>query len=365
MWDGKGICDLATQTDGKYANYKLALILYASRVLGIELADYGEIEDKLWSMQQANGGITSLKDLDGGPVGSANTETTSMALLPYNEELISKMRSIHTYFLIENGDFNYNFTLNGAWRKEEWNKNEYTVVEIEDGILHLECNNTGEVWGNASVYQGKHIDRYDYDRKLLALTGNHKKTHADYIEFTRGEPIEEGVYLLETRFRVNDVRFTDFSVNHPNQYARTNLGITLMIVYNDNDIYGEGEKIYFDICFTGYCVNETNIWNVPSDFAYCEYHKHAGYMTHEVKPEEFGRWVTIKIDLGKYINGIYNLIKERDIEKIKVIGFILFAETSGCYVNADYDYVRFEILTRESTRVKFINVKQYELFLRV
>ena len=26
MWDGKGLYDLATQTDGKYANYKLALI---------------------------------------------------------------------------------------------------------------------------------------------------------------------------------------------------------------------------------------------------------------------------------------------------------------------------------------------------
>lgn len=90
MWDGKGIYDLATQKDGKYANYKLALILYASKVLSLSIGNYTKIEDKLWSMQQSNGGITSLADLSGNPVGSANTETTTLALLSYNDELISR-----------------------------------------------------------------------------------------------------------------------------------------------------------------------------------------------------------------------------------------------------------------------------------
>jgi len=83
MWDGKGIYDLATQKDGEYANYKLALILYASKVLSLSIGNYTKIEEKLWSMQQPNGGITSLADLNGNPVGSANTETTAIALLPY------------------------------------------------------------------------------------------------------------------------------------------------------------------------------------------------------------------------------------------------------------------------------------------
>jgi hypothetical protein len=81
MWDGKGIYDLATRIDGKYANYKLALVLYASKILGISISSYNMIKDKLWSMQQSNGGITSLADLNGNPVGSANTETTAIALL--------------------------------------------------------------------------------------------------------------------------------------------------------------------------------------------------------------------------------------------------------------------------------------------
>jgi len=94
MWDGKGIFDLATKEKGEYANFKLALILYASKVLNLTIGNYTRIEEKLWSMQQANGGITSLSDLNGNPVGSANTETTSMTLLSYNDELVSKMRSL-------------------------------------------------------------------------------------------------------------------------------------------------------------------------------------------------------------------------------------------------------------------------------
>lgn len=97
MFDGKGIYDLATETDGRYANYKLALILYASRVLDYPLPHNlaRSIEERLWSMQQRDGGIVSLADLDGKPVGSANTETTAMALLPYNEELIARMQSLY------------------------------------------------------------------------------------------------------------------------------------------------------------------------------------------------------------------------------------------------------------------------------
>ena len=94
IWDGKGIYDLTTQEEGKYANYKLALILYTSKILNLTIGNDTQIESKLWSMQQANGGITSLADLNGNPIGSANTETTAMALLPDNHELIAWMNSL-------------------------------------------------------------------------------------------------------------------------------------------------------------------------------------------------------------------------------------------------------------------------------
>ena len=89
MWDGKGIKDDAAK---KYANYKLALIMYSSKVLQIEIDK--DLEMKLWSMQQTNGGITSLADLDGNPVGSANAETTSMVLLAYDNQLISHVQEL-------------------------------------------------------------------------------------------------------------------------------------------------------------------------------------------------------------------------------------------------------------------------------
>lgn len=63
MWDGKGIYDLTTQKEGKYANFKLALILYAIKIFNTTIGDYTQIEERLWSMQQVNGGITSLANL--------------------------------------------------------------------------------------------------------------------------------------------------------------------------------------------------------------------------------------------------------------------------------------------------------------
>lgn len=93
MWDGKGINDTAARSDGRYANYKLALVLYASEILGLTIGNYTQIETKLWSMQQPGGGITSLADRNGNPIGTANAETTSIALLPYDGQLILRIQS--------------------------------------------------------------------------------------------------------------------------------------------------------------------------------------------------------------------------------------------------------------------------------
>jgi len=164
----------------------------------------------------------------------------------------------------------------------------------------------------------------------------------DYIEYNVDEPIELDEYFLEAAFRINEIKFINYSITHPGKYGRVNVGITFMIVHDNADIYGDGEKIYFDIFFTGYYVNGTHIWNVPKNFTYCHYyeHIHTGYFIREVGPEEFGEWITLKIDLGYYLNSFTDLIRDREIRKYKIIGFIVFAESSGCYVDMDYDYIR-------------------------
>jgi hypothetical protein len=93
LFDGKGIKDNATINDGFYANYKLALLLYTSKILELDLPLEDEIEAQLWSMQNAeHGGITSLADEDGNPIGSSNCETTSLTLLAHNTELITNLQ---------------------------------------------------------------------------------------------------------------------------------------------------------------------------------------------------------------------------------------------------------------------------------
>jgi hypothetical protein len=85
-WDGLGFYDSATQDNGFYANYKIGLFLYVADKMNYPLlADTkADMERQMWRQQNPKtGGITSLADLNGQPIGSANVETTALTLLPY------------------------------------------------------------------------------------------------------------------------------------------------------------------------------------------------------------------------------------------------------------------------------------------
>ena len=80
MWDGKGIRDKAFT--GEYQTYKLALILYASRILNIPLQQEQEMRDRMWAMQRADGGLWTGYNADLQPSSvDVNTETTALAIL--------------------------------------------------------------------------------------------------------------------------------------------------------------------------------------------------------------------------------------------------------------------------------------------
>jgi len=94
LWNGKGLDDWSYRlVDGYHSNQKLALLLYSSRILGLGFASYAEMERHLWGMQRADGGLASLSDSEGRPMGSSNAETTALTLLIYNNDLVHTVRS--------------------------------------------------------------------------------------------------------------------------------------------------------------------------------------------------------------------------------------------------------------------------------
>jgi len=89
MWDGTGINDYATKANGKYATYKLALLLYASKVLKQKLPFEEELIAIIFRMQdQETGGIITDYYPNGEPVeyADANTETTSITIIALTYE---------------------------------------------------------------------------------------------------------------------------------------------------------------------------------------------------------------------------------------------------------------------------------------
>ena len=85
-WDGLGFNDHSTKKNGFYANYKIGLFLYVADKMNYPLSadTKADMERQMWRQQNPEtGGVTSLADLKGNPIGSANVETTSLTLLPY------------------------------------------------------------------------------------------------------------------------------------------------------------------------------------------------------------------------------------------------------------------------------------------
>jgi len=83
-WDGRGFADKAFA--GEYQTYKLALYIYASKLLGL---DYNQQAfDTLLAMQQPDGGFKTGYDSSLNPQNtSTNMETTSLAILALMEPM--------------------------------------------------------------------------------------------------------------------------------------------------------------------------------------------------------------------------------------------------------------------------------------
>jgi hypothetical protein len=66
MWKGTGIADLAVPFEG-YATYKLALVLYASRVLNLNISSYIQIEASYGECRRPMGGSSPFPTSLGVP----------------------------------------------------------------------------------------------------------------------------------------------------------------------------------------------------------------------------------------------------------------------------------------------------------
>jgi hypothetical protein len=85
-WDGTGIRDRVNEKDRLYATYKLALALIAAARLDRKPKDRAKMLVRLLAMQRQDGGFVTDYNAQGKPVGQANVETTSLAILALDGE---------------------------------------------------------------------------------------------------------------------------------------------------------------------------------------------------------------------------------------------------------------------------------------
>ena len=80
-WDGTGFKDRVNRKGGFYATYKLALALSAAARLNRHPEMEEKIVERLLAVQRGDGGFITDYNAQGRPVGEANVETTSLAVL--------------------------------------------------------------------------------------------------------------------------------------------------------------------------------------------------------------------------------------------------------------------------------------------
>jgi hypothetical protein len=81
MWDGTGFRDRAVANDHRYSTYKLALSLIAAAKLRVKPKPQPAVIDRLLALQANDGGWITDYDKTAKPIGLANVETTSLAIL--------------------------------------------------------------------------------------------------------------------------------------------------------------------------------------------------------------------------------------------------------------------------------------------
>jgi len=257
------------------------------------------------------------------------------------EQLEEAYDQFSKYFFIEESDFSIPFNESECWRPEKWNENPDSISEIENGTLHIFYNETDRDWyGNSGAYQGRHPDGRN-TTQLWAGRTLETANFSDYVIFPKSMLRDK--FRLEARFRILNMGFNYYPSEEffDPTHARVNVGITLMCALNDNPYSIEAPTLWLDIYFAGQCLTETDIWFIPKDSSYSVRHEdfHAGYFVGEVPPSDFGKWITMTIDLGGYIGKTLNLITEVDVETIRVYGFIVFVECLGAYAEVECDYI--------------------------
>jgi parallel beta-helix repeat protein len=86
-WDGKGLADESFKNSSTYSTFKLAMLLYCSRILNQQLSNKTDIEQVMWLMQDETGGLHTNYATNLNYTGSdVNTETTALAILAYQYE---------------------------------------------------------------------------------------------------------------------------------------------------------------------------------------------------------------------------------------------------------------------------------------
>jgi len=257
--------------------------------------------------------------------------------LPYIRFMIS-----HTvyqdYVFIGDEDFIMDLGFS-RWKDTIWNEEGGAYSEIENKIADLFYNETdGDSWGASILFQGEYPNGIKY-RKILGGVSEDKAKEVDYVSFSSKYPIPKGKYWLEAKWRLVD---REFNVKPSFDDAKGNMGIEFIGQIGDYPYSKKAVRIAFVFC--GFAWNGSDFEETPKGSHFIEkkglYDNdvHITFFIDELK--NLNEWQTTRIDLGSYINQVFELLEDEGITELKIRLIQIYVEGIGVSIHGQYDYVR-------------------------
>jgi len=228
------------------------------------------------------------------------------------------------------------------WKDTIWNEQGNSYVKIENGIADLFYNEKTGEWGASILFQGKYPHSGYRWRKLLVGETLENAEFQDCAIFLSKYPIERGKYWLEAKWKLVERKF---NINPLIDDAKGNVGIEFIAQINDLNYDADYcNCVRIAIVFCGFKWNGSDFEEIKKGEYWIQkgglYDRdfHITFFVDELR--EIGKWQATKVDLGYYINKVFELLKDEGVEKLSIRLIQLYVEGVGVALNAQFDYVR-------------------------
>lgn len=248
------------------------------------------------------------------------------------------------YFFFQDADFSKSNNIIRYWRPHTYHHlptNQTSFTKFTNQTAHGFYNVSGDVWVGAVFLQGDLPHKINSWGSILGGSSKKSADKVDGVNFFRSNPIPEETYFLNAKVKILQRNYTSGCA--PDGYSWAHVVPQFSFAFDDSN-YDDADTdhkvcVYVEVALSSVVWdNETRTLahRTPGPYFFTtpwdnDYHIFFG----EGKMEELDKWCSFKIDMGKIINKIFDMIP--NITKLTFKSVLLGCDGCASYLEVMYD----------------------------